>query len=340
MNNWIEYLSSLGTGRSLTTDELAAGFVAIITDQDLIAVTGADAATFLHSQLTNDVEHLGNADVRLAGYCTPKGRLQASFLMWRNLDTVFLQLPRELRPALQKRLSMFVLRAKAKLEDASAAPANEVVLGLGGAAAQSLLQQRFGALPAAPYTRIDHADGTLVRVADAFGAPRYEWLMSAAVALEAMPALRAALALGGNDAWQLSSIHAGVPQITARTQEQFVPQMINFELLGGVNFKKGCYPGQEIVARSQYLGKLKRRTTLAAIDNPGAQAGDEVFDVADPGQPCGMVVNAAPNGRGGVDALVEMKLASIGQGEVRHASASGAPLRFLPMPYALDALDL
>ena len=340
MNNWIEYLSSLGTGRSLTTDELAAGFVAIITDQDLIAVTGADAATFLHSQLTSDVEHLGSADVRLAGYCTPKGRLQASFLMWRNFDTVFLQLPRELRPALQKRLSMFVLRAKAKLEDASTAPANEVVLGLGGAAAQPLLQARFGALPAAPYTRIDHADGTLVRVADAFGAPRYEWLTSSTIALEAMPALSAALALGGNDAWHLSSIHAGVPQITARTQEQFVPQMINFELLGGVNFKKGCYPGQEIVARSQYLGKLKRRTTLAAIDSPAPQAGDEVFDVADPGQPCGMVVNAAPNGRGGVDALVEMKLASIGEGEVRHASASGAPLRFLPMPYALDALDL
>jgi tRNA-modifying protein YgfZ len=352
MNNWLEYLSSPGApgadhpvqpadfGRSLTADELAAGFAAIITDQDLIAVTGADAASFLHSQLTNDVEHLGEADVRLAGYCSPKGRLQASFLMWRNAEAVYLQLPHELRPALQKRLSMFVMRAKAKLEDASAAPANEVVLGLGGSAAQALLQAQFGALPAAPYSRIDHANGTLVRVADAFGAPRYEWLTSRAVALNVLPALEAALALGGNDAWQLSSIHAGVPQITARTQEQFVPQMINFELLGGVNFKKGCYPGQEIVARSQYLGKLKRRTTLVTIDSLAPRAGDEVFDMADPGQPCGMIVNAAPNGNGGVDALVEMKLASIGQGEVRHGAADGAPLRFLPMPYTLDALDL
>ena len=354
MNNWLEYLSSLGArdrdadhpgqpadfGRSLAADELAAGFVAILTDQELIAVTGVDAASFLHSQLTNDALHLGNADVRLAGYCSPKGRLQASFLMWRNADAVFLQLPRELRPALQKRLSMFVLRAKAKLEDASAAPANEVVLGLGGQAAQALLQAQFGELPAPPYTRIDHARGTLVRVADAFGAPRYEWLTSYAVAQEVFPALAATLALGGNDAWELSSIHAGVPQITARTQEQFVPQMINFELLGGVNFKKGCYPGQEIVARSQYLGKLKRRTTLVAIDSPAPRAGDDVFDLADPGQPCGMVVNAAPNGKGGVDALVEMKLASIDQGDVRHGSASGTPLRFLPMPYALDALDL
>jgi folate-binding protein YgfZ len=344
MNNWNEYLSSLGQpadfGRALTVADLSAGFVAIVTDQDLIAVSGDDAPTFLHSQLTNDVEHLSVHDVRLAAYCSPKGRMQASFLMWRNADAVYLQLPRELRAPLQKRLSMFVLRAKATLADASAAPANEVSLGLGGAAAPALLQAWFGALSATPYSKIDHASGTLLRVGDAFGAPRYEWLTTGATALEVLPALRAALALGGNDAWQLSSIHAGVPYISAATQEKFVPQMVNFELLGGVNFKKGCYPGQEIVARSQYLGKLKRRTTLVSVDSLAVHAGDDVFDLADPDQPCGMIVNAAPNGQGGVDALVEMKLASINQGEVRHGSASGTPLRFLTMPYALDALDL
>jgi folate-binding protein YgfZ len=145
--------------------------------------------------------------------------------------------------------------------------------------------------------------------------------------------------VAGDDAWALSAIHAGVPDITLKTQEQFVPQMVNFELLGGVNFKKGCYPGQEIVARSQYLGKLKRRTALASMAGAQAQAGDEVFDVADPDQPCGMVVNAAPNGDG-VDALVEMKLAALEQGNVRLGSAQGAPLRFQDMPYPLDALDL
>jgi folate-binding protein YgfZ len=130
-----------------------------------------------------------------------------------------------------------------------------------------------------------------------------------------------------------------VPQVTAATQEQFVPQMINLELLGGVNFKKGCYPGQEIVARSQYLGKLKRRTALASVDNAAARAGDEVYSAADPDQPCGMVVNAAPNGAGGADLLVEMKLAALEE-EVHLGSAAGAPLRFLPMPYPLDALEL
>jgi folate-binding protein YgfZ len=354
MNNWNQYLTSLGArssgaepgaliadfGRTLSAADLAAGFVAILTDQDLIAVRGDDAASFLHSQLTNDVEHLDATQVRLAAYCTPKGRMQASLLMWRDAEAVYLQLPAELRPALQKRLSMFVMRAKAKLEDATAAEANQVVLGLGGQAAQAALAQHFNVLPATPYSKIDHAYGTLLRVGDAFGAPRYLWLTSGDTALPALPVLAANLAVGGNAAWALSSIHAGVPHITARTQEQFVPQMVNYELLNGINFKKGCYPGQEIVARSQYLGKLKRRTTMAAIDSLNAAAGDEVFDLADPDQPCGMVVNAAPNGLGGSDALVELKLASIDQGDVRLGSASGPALRFMAMPYALDALDL
>jgi folate-binding protein YgfZ len=349
MNSWNEFLTSQGARHSATEPArvldfgtapgpaaLADGFVAAITDHGLIAVAGEEAASFLHKQLTNDVEHLGPSDVRLAGYCTPKGRLQASFLIWRNADTVFLQLPQELQGALQKRLSMFVMRAKAKLSDATP----EALIGLGGAKAQAALEQLFGTLPAVPYSKIEHALGTLMRLADAFGAPRYQWLATNESAQAAWPVLAATLTIAGDDAWRLSAIHAGVPEITLKTQEQFVPQMVNYELLGGVNFKKGCYPGQEIVARSQYLGKLKRRTALAIIAGASAEAGDDVFAVADPDQPCGMVVNAAPNGDGGVDVLVELKLAALEQGEVRLGSAQGAPLRFQPMPYPLDALEL
>lgn len=350
MNNWNEFLLAQGGqhsaiepgvvrdfGRALGTAQLASGFMAAMTDQAIIAVSGADAASFLHNQLTNDIEHLGPGEARLAGYCSPKGRLQASFLIWRDAESIFLQLPRELQAPLQKRLSMFVLRAKAKLADAGD---SAVVLGFGGAAADAVLAPMFGALPALPYAKLDHELGTLVRVADALGAPRYQWITSADHAIAAWPHLAAQLAVAGADGWRLAAIHAGVPEITAKTQDQFVPQMINFELLGGVNFKKGCYPGQEIVARSQYLGKLKRRAALASIDTAEAQAGDEVFAVADPDQPCGMIVNAAPNGAGGVDALVEMKLAALEQGDIRLGSAQGTPLRMLPMPYSLDALEL
>ena len=324
----------------LSATQLAVGFVAPLTDLGLIALDGEESASFLHNQLTNDVEHLGLGEARLAGYCSPKGRLLASFLMWRSESTIYLQLPREIQPPIQKRLSMFVLRAKTKLSDATELPAHQVVVGLGGGLAEAALQTWFEPLPSRPYATVEHPLGTLIRVGDAFGAPRYQWLMSAETAQTVMPELSAKLTLGGNDAWRLSEIHAGVPQITKATQEQFVPQMVNYELLGGVNFKKGCYPGQEIVARSQYLGKLKRRTTLVTIADPAAVAGAEVYATADPEQPCGMIVNAAPNGQGGVDALVEMKLAAIESGSVRLGSAQGTPLTFLAMPYQLEALDL
>jgi folate-binding protein YgfZ len=338
MSSWTEILAA--PAGALTTTQLAAGFVAPITDQGLIALDGEESAKFLHSQLTNDVEHLGGGDVRLAGYCSPKGRLLASFLMWRSATTIYLQLPREIQPAIQKRLSMFVLRAKTKLTDATAQDGLDVVLGFGGDRAEAVLQGWFDTLPAQPYARIEHPLGTLLRVADAFGAARYQWLMSAATANTIAAELKDKLVAGGAQAWRLAEIHAGVAQIDKATQEQFVPQMVNFELLGAVNFKKGCYPGQEIVARSQYLGKLKRRTTLVSIADRGAAAGAEVFATADPEQPCGMIVNAAPNGHGGVDALVEMKLAAIEAASVRLGSAEGPALTFLAMPYVLEPLDL
>jgi len=352
MNHWIEYLATQGArfhpdsptqvedfGRVLATADLEQGFVAPVTDLGLIGIAGDDAASFLHNQLTNDVEHLGLSEARLAGYCTPKGRLQATFLMWRDAENIYLQLPRAIQAPLQKRLTMFVLRAKAKLRDATDEDRNAAVLGLGGAAATEALRARVGTLPDAPYAKIDGDAGTVIRLADAFGQPRYLWLTTADAAIAALSAWKDTLALGGNAAWQLAAIHAGVPQIGPGTQEQFVPQMVNYELLGGVNFKKGCYPGQEIVARSQYLGKLKRRMALATLPDAAARPGDEVYSVADPDQPSGMIVNVAPNGAGGADALVEIKLAAL-DGDVRHASAGGTKLDFLPLPYALDALDV
>jgi tRNA-modifying protein YgfZ len=352
MSNWTDYLASHGArfhideasqvedfGRALTAGDLADGFAAPVTELGLIAVMGEDAPSFLHNQLTNDVEHLGVGEARLAGYCTPKGRLLATFLLWRDAQSIFIQLPRALQAPLQKRLSMYVLRAKAKLTDATLEPAHEAVIGIGGAQGEGALRAHAGELPAAPYQTIQSDAGTVIRLGDVFGAPRYLWLATAERASAALPALKETLALGGNQAWRLAAIHAGVPEITPPTQEQFVPQMVNLELLGGVNFKKGCYPGQEIVARSQYLGKLKRRTALARIDNAVALAGQEVFSADDPEQPCGMIVNAAINGAGGSDALVEVKLGALEQ-QVHLGSAGGALLGFLPMPYPLDALDV
>lgn len=313
---------------------LPENFIAPLTDLGLIAATGEDAASFLHNQLTNDVEHLGTQEARLAAYCSPKGRMLASLLVWRTADAIFLQLPRAIQPAIQKRLQMFILRAKAKLNDVSEA---YPVLGLAGTGAQQALKAYFPELPSSPYRKTDSDAGTLIRVADAGGMPRYQWIAPDATARAVWPDLCKALSLAGPATWRLSEIRAGVPQITAVTQEQFVPQMINFELLGGVNFKKGCYPGQEIVARTQYLGKLKRRALMAHVASAQASAGNEVFSSADPGQPCGMIINAEASGPDEAECLVEIKIAALDEGSVHLGSASGPPLSFYPLPYSLNA---
>ncbi len=306
---------------SATAAPGSAGFLCALTHLGVIAASGDDAVHFLHNQLTNDVLGLGNDSAHLAGYCSPKGRLLATMLMWRAGDRILLALPRELLPATLKRLQMFVLRAKVKLVDAS----DELVL-IGGASPQ--------ALAGATWQRHDRDGGAWLRVPDAGALQRWLWAGPVAQAMpfwqqQAMQLPPASAAL-----WRWSEIIAGLPQVLDVTKEQFVPQMINFELVGGVNFRKGCYPGQEIVARSQYLGKLKRRSLLAWTDDVQAQAGVEVFADADPGQPCGMVVNAERGPDGRIACLVELKMELAG-GVVRVGSASGTPLQFAALPYEL-----
>lgn len=307
-------------------------FVAPLTDLGLIQFTGEDAATFLHSQLTNDVTHLTNQSARLAGYCTAKGRLLATFLFWKGAQDIVLQLPKALLPTIAKRLQMFVLRAKAKPADVTDTHA---ILGLAGEKSTTVLQQLFPQLPAQAYDKVDSEAGTLIRLPHTDNTPRFQWIAPVDIAISAWPILVDVLTPVGNAAWRLTDIAAGVPHITPATQEQFVPQMINYELLGGVNFKKGCYPGQEIVARSQYLGKLKRRTILAHIASTSAKAGDEVFSSVDPEQPCGMIVNAEQQDASHSLALVEIKLGAVDSGTVHLGSATGPQLAFRALPYEL-----
>ena len=296
----------------------------------LISASGQDAVTFLHGQLTNDISGLTTQHCCLAGYCTPKGRLLATMLVWRSDETVMLLVPAQLQPDLQKRLQMFVMRAKVKFEHLSDQSSLLGIIGQAGAAA---LVNWFPALPAQAMDCASNAHGTLLRLADANGVPRYEWIAPLKTINAAWPTLVAAAGELSAQDWALAEIHSGIAQITLATREKFVPQMINFELVGGVNFKKGCYPGQEIVARSHYLGKQKRRTVLARIDDVNVVSGVEVFSTDDLGQPCGTVVNAALNHAGGSDCLIEIKTALLHQAPV--TLLSGAVCHWLPMPYGL-----
>ncbi|MFZ6753024.1 YgfZ/GcvT domain-containing protein [Undibacterium sp. Dicai25W] len=314
------------------TPTFASGYITIVADSGLILATGDDAASFLHNQLSNDFEHLNTEIVRRAAYCTAKGRMLASLLYWKTEDGITLQLPKELQPAIQRRLTMFILRAKAKLADVSD---QSICFGIGGAQANASLHKYFPTLPALPNTKISNQFGTLIRFHNDGQNPRYEWICPIALASGIWLELKSLLQVTNTDDWYLAEIEAGVPHITARTQEKFVPQMINFELIGGVNFRKGCYPGQEIVARSQYLGKLKRRMALAEIASSELTEGTEVFNETDSEQSCGLVVNIASIDAHRSLALVEMTLADQEQGGIHYGSPDGPVVKLLPLPYEI-----
>jgi folate-binding protein YgfZ len=272
---------------------------------------------------------LGSSEARLAAYCSAKGRMQASALLMRPAeDQVWLVTDAGILPGWLKRLKMFVLRSKVQLSEAGVQ-----VWGLAG---QAALQALGDAALAPVWSRQSHATGQLTRLPDVQGVPRWLWLGTpeASVWLGELPTLAA-------QAWSCLEVLSGIPRITEATFDQFVPQMVNFELVGGVNFQKGCYPGQEIVARSQYRGTVKRRAFLAEVDGP-AQAAQEVFAAGDAGQPAGMVVLAAAlpaeaaSSPGAHLVLLELKVAAAAE-VVTLGAPEGRVLHFLPLPYDMPS---
>src|SRR3989338_1687203 len=300
-----------------------------------LRVSGEDAQTFLQNLLSNDIRETGNTRAQLSSLNSPKGRMLATMLIWRAGDDYLLQLPGALCEPIRRKLGMYVLRAKVKITDAS----DEIVsLGLSGADAQQILHARFGELPQLPLGCIGIEQGSLIRISDTRfqinAAVQQAQMLWAELSARARPA--------GSGCWDWLNIRSGIPVIRPQTQEQFVAQMANLDMINGVSFKKGCYPGQEIVARTQYLGKLKRRMYLAHIetgahiDSDGStQAGDELFSADMEGQASGMLANAAAAPSGGYDVLAVLQTSSCETQTVHWKSPQGAALQFLPLPYTL-----
>lgn len=309
-------------GMSSSSGAVPAGGALRLADWGLIRAAGADARTFLQGQLTQDVVSLPPGQARLAGYCSPKGRLLASFVVWAaGGDELLLACSADLLPETRERLARFVLRSRCKLTDAS----GEFDLwGLAAAAPDgadlptpsAVRQAGGGLLIGLPAARL----GTAV-------VARALWVAPAGGAAPALPPL-------AGEAWCALEAASGVARITAATREQFVPQMVNFDLVGGVNFQKGCYPGQEVVARSQYRGTTKRRTALFAC-GAAASPGQELFHSGDPGQPAGMVVLAGTISPGSHLVLAEVKLAALEGGTLHLGSAAGPQLERRELPYTV-----
>ena len=312
---------------TLATSNFPVSGATELTHLGIIRATGEEAVKFLQGQLTQDVASLDASQARLAAYCNAKGRMQASFVVFkRSADDILLVCWRDILAATLKRLSMFVLRAKVKLSDASA---DFQLYGVVGKAAEDLAG---GNRPA--WTKVDIGEASMVFLYPGAGQPCALWCIPVGTPAPQGPAMDLGL-------WHWLTVQSGVAMISQPIFEAFVPQMLNYESVGGVSFKKGCYPGQEIVARSQYRGTLKRRAYLVH-GQAEPSVGQEVFHALDALQPCGTVAAAAASPSGGFDAIVSMQTSAAadaaahpGENRLSLGAAAGPALTLMALPYSL-----
>jgi folate-binding protein YgfZ len=316
------------------TERLAAQSGNILVDLShlsLLRAEGEDAQTFLQGQLSNDIRQVSESSAQLSAYCNPKGRMLAIFQIFRRGDAYYLQLPAQLAEATLKRLRMFVLRAKVKLDCVDTELAR---IGLSGPLAETLVRENFGNAPVSVYDCLSVDDVTIVRLPGLHA--RFEFFAQPARLKQAWTAFATKSIPAGSGCWAWLDIQAGIPTVLPGTVEEFVPQMANLELVGGVSFTKGCYPGQEIVARMHYLGRLKQRMFRAHVESAlPPQPGTPVFAPDLPGQSTGSVLDAQPAPEGGYDLLAVVHLSSREAGELHLQASDGPHLILENLPYPL-----
>ena len=288
----------------------------------VIRVAGDDAVKFLQGQLTQDVALMGLDEAHLAAFCNAKGRMQASFVVFkRSQQEILLVCSRDILAQTRQRLTMFVMRAKVLLSDASS---DFLLYGLAGDAIEYIANG-----PHEIWSKKDFGDVNLVFLYPGAHQQRALWCAPVGTPSPAGTALPFSI-------WAWLEVQSGVAMVTQPIFEALVPQMLNYESVGGVSFKKGCYPGQEIVARSQFRGTLKRRAYLVhGATQPSV--GQMVFHASDSEQPCGLVAACAPHPGGGFDAIVSMQTsaATVGSPTLHLDRSEGPVLTLRPLPYPL-----
>jgi folate-binding protein YgfZ len=298
----------------------------------LIRLSGDDKRTFLQGQVTNDVNRVSAEQAQLNSYCSPKGRMLGSFWMFQRGEDLYLQMPADRLAPTLKRLSMYVLRSQVTISDAS----DELVrFGIAGDCAEQLLTD----VPAENWGTLTRDAITVLRLPG--DRPRFELIGPVESMTERWSEISAGAEVAGADFWALMDIRAGLPTVFDETAEAFVPQMANLQLLDGVSFTKGCYTGQEVVARMQYLGKLKRRMYrghVVAGERPGR--GTELFSpLSDSGQGTGRVVDVAPSPEGGFELLVVLQISVANANDLRLGGPDGPQVTLLPLPYEFEASE-
>lgn len=329
IQQWYQFIQSSVTTQPISNTTPNEDVLCDLSHLGLLKISGADASAFLQGQVTNDIKLLHSHQAHFTGYCNPKGRLIALFFAWADIENIYLQMPKALVEPIAKRLKMYVMRSKVEIQDASE---TLVKFGLNGTRTVKLLSALFDTLPQQDYVSTTHQNTTIIRLPSAQAEQsRFEIITDITRAKTIWQVLSQQAQPTNASVWDWLEIQAGIPDVTLATQEEFVPQMLNLDLIGGINFKKGCYTGQEIVARTHYLGSIKRRTHLAHIQAENAiNAGDNIQNSA--GETVGKIVRSAPSPNGGYDVLAEIRLEAVAAGDclVNHSA-----LNIGKMPYSL-----
>jgi hypothetical protein len=253
-----------------------------IDNLDVIVVKGKDAENFLQGQITNDIEIIKDEDKAIyAGYCNPKGRLIAFFLIIKVRDNYYLFCPSSISEEISKKLSMYIMRSEVSLVKS---PENTSYFSFyGGGEEERNFKNTWDALPNNLMETIQHPNEQnttgLLSITKLPGENNRYFVLGEKESIgmlykEVYPNL------GGLDSesWHASDIEAKIPNIFKESQDKFIPQSLNLDLIDAINFKKGCYTGQEIIARTHYLGKPKRRMFLGTISiNEPPKVGDEIY---------------------------------------------------------------
>lgn len=335
----------MATNNNIVCNLSQPNIVCDLSHMGLLEVSGADALTFLQGQVTNDVKLLTmGSQAHFSGYCNPKGRLLALFLAFYHQDHFHLQFNRELLAPIMKRLKMYVMRSKVEIKDVSE---SIVKFGINGPDAASILASHFtdipSHIPSQDFELSNLENAVILKLPSIGNDARFEVFTSVEHAPSIFSALKEHCQLVEKPYWDWLEIQAGMPEVVAATQEQFVPQMLNLDILNGINFKKGCYTGQEIVARTHYLGSVKRRTYLAELTltelatKETPKAGDKVVDATQ--NEVGQIVRVAANPENNsfsnrFDALIELRIDAALAGNV---SWNSNTIKIKELPYDIES---
>lgn len=344
--SWLNHLQNIGGQRAengaitfstnaIEIHSAANGSILAILDHlAVIHVIGEDSEMFLQGQFSNDVRQVSLTQAQPSAWCSPKGRVLTQLFIARNQNGYFLLIPKPLADAMLKRLRMYVLRSKVSLQELGE---SHVCVGFAGAAAIANLQQQFGPLPAHDYNALGlDGGGAIIRLMGP--TPRYLLLSDTNSLLTSWQTLSAGVSLTGHTAWDWLDIQSGFPWVSSPTSDEFVPHMLNLERLGAVSFTKGCYPGQEIVARTEYLGKVKRRLHKIHLnDKVIALPGQEIFTSIPGSQSIGKVINASAAADNGCDLLAVLQSEAAESEELHLGLPTGPILQIQPLPYSLES---